>query len=365
MTVIHLTPSQFNEKETLLIEHGELSASTFRFPSGVCALRIKNSLGELVVLPFQGQHIWDATFCGRRLTMKSMFDQPYPTQEFLATFGGFLQHCGATAMGSPGPHDTHPLHGELPNAPYQSACLETGREAEVDTITLGGLYRHTRAFTANYLAQPHLKLSAGSSCFTVGMRITNLKNTPMPLMYLVHVNFRPMDNGRLVYSALCDPEHMPVRTELPSHAPLQPGYAEFIQELAAHPEKHLVLKPGLAFDPEVVFFPTYRTDAAGWAHAMQIHPDGSADYMRHRPSELNTGVRWICRTPDQDALGFEAGTAGVTGYTAERQKGAVRDLPGQAIFSCEYVIGVLTPTEAQQQEQAIRQITNLGLPGLT
>ncbi|MFZ6030029.1 MAG: DUF4432 family protein [Chloroflexota bacterium] len=357
MTILHLTSSQFSEKESLLVEHGELKASTFRFPSGVCALRLENSLGELIVLPFQGQHIWDVSLRGRRLTMKSMFDQPYPTREFLATFGGFLQHCGATAMGSPGLHDTHPLHGELPNAPYESAYLEIGYEANSEYLVLGGLYRHARAFTANYLAEPHLKLFAASSRFRVGMKITNLKDTPMPLMYLVHVNFRPVDNGRLVYSALCDPEHMRVRTELPSHAPLQPGYAEFIQELAAHPEKHLVLQPGLAFDPEVVFFPAYQTDADGWAHAMQVHPDGSADYMRHRPAELNTGVRWICRTPDQDALGFEAGTAGVTGYTAERQKGAVSDLPGKAVFSCEYEIGVLTRAEAQQQEQSIRQIT--------
>jgi hypothetical protein len=356
MTTIHLIPSQFGEKESLLVEHGELSASTFRFPSGVCAVRLKNALGELVALPFQGQHIWDASFRGRRLTMKSMFDQPYPTTEFLATFGGFLQHCGATAMGSPGPHDTHPLHGELPNAPYQTAYIETSSDAGGDFIALGGSYRHTRAFSANYVAEPRLKLTAGSALFSVGMKITNLKNTPMPLMYLVHANFRPMDNGRLVYSTPCDPQHMKVRTDLPSHAPLQPGYAEFIQELAAHPEKHLVLKPGLAFDPEVVFFPAYKTDAAGWAHAMHVHPDGNADYMRHRPSELNTGVRWICRTPDQDALGFEAGTAGVTGYTAERQKDAVRDLPGGAVFSCEYIIGTLTPAEAQQMEQTIQQI---------
>jgi hypothetical protein len=351
MTKVHLSPAQFSEKETLLLEHGELTAATFRYSSGVCALRLKNSLGELVVLPFQGQHIWDATLRGRRLTMKSMFDQPYPTQEFLATFGGFLQHCGALAMGSPGPGDQHPLHGELPNAPYQTAFIQVGE----GFITLGGAYRHTRAFSANYLAEPHLTLAAGSALLRVGMKITNLKNSPMPLMYLVHANFRPVDHGRLVYSTPCDPDHMKVRTQLPSHAALQPGYAEFIQDLAAHPEKHLILKPGLAFDPEVVFFPAYQTDADGWAHAMQVHPDGSADYMRHRPSELNIGVRWICRTPDQDALGFEAGTAGVTGYTAERQKGAVRDLPGGAVFSCEYEIGALTSDEAQQLERQMSQ----------
>ena len=35
-----------------------------------------------------------------------------------------------------------------------------------------------------------------------------------------------------------------------------------------------------------------------------LHPDGTADYIRHQPQELDHGVRWICRTPDQDALGM-------------------------------------------------------------
>ena len=29
-----------------------------------------------------------------------------PTQDYLATYGAFFIHCGATAMGNPGPHDT-------------------------------------------------------------------------------------------------------------------------------------------------------------------------------------------------------------------------------------------------------------------
>ncbi|MGA2503180.1 MAG: hypothetical protein ABSG01_03720 [Anaerolineales bacterium] len=115
---INLNPIQFSNQEMLLAEHGELSAVVFNYPSGVKAIRLKNALGNLVMLPFQGQQIWDANMCGRRLTMKSMFDQPYPTQDFLSTFGGFLLHCGATAMGVPVPEDKHPLHGELPNAHY-------------------------------------------------------------------------------------------------------------------------------------------------------------------------------------------------------------------------------------------------------
>src|SRR5450759_5376482 len=101
-TTIHLTPAQFSEKEAVLAEQGEFTVSAFRFPSGVCALRLKNGLGELVLLPYQGQQIWDAHMNGRRLTMKSMFDQPYPNREMLASYGCFLAHCGATAIGVAG-----------------------------------------------------------------------------------------------------------------------------------------------------------------------------------------------------------------------------------------------------------------------
>jgi hypothetical protein len=116
-TTFYLQESFFGEKEKQFIEYGSLSASTFRFDSGVLGLRLKSDRGELVMLPFQGQQIWSAEFDGRPLTMTSMFPEPRPTQVFLETFGAFLLHCGATAMGGPSAQDSHPLHGELPNAP--------------------------------------------------------------------------------------------------------------------------------------------------------------------------------------------------------------------------------------------------------
>ena len=120
-TKLTLAPDFFGPAERPLLECGELRASTFRFASGVAGLRLSNAAGELVMLPFQGQQIWSADFGGRNLTMQSMFDQPNATRNYLETYGGFLLHCGATAMGVPTGEDTHPLHGELPNAPYQQA----------------------------------------------------------------------------------------------------------------------------------------------------------------------------------------------------------------------------------------------------
>ena len=62
----------------------------------------------------------------------------------------------------------------------------------------------------------------------------------------------------------------------------------------------------------------------GWGHAMQLLPDGTADFISHRPEELPGGVRWMTRNADQDALGlFLPGTAEADGYTAEKAKGNV------------------------------------------
>jgi hypothetical protein len=355
-TTIHLSSEQFTSHETLLAEHGELSASAFRYPSGVCALRLKNSLGELVMLPYQGQQIWDATMRGRRLTMKSMFDQPYLTRDFLSTYGGFLLHCGATAMGSPGAEDNHPLHGELPNAPYQSAALIFGTNEIGDYIGLTGVYRHTVAFNYNYTATPLVKLYEASSVFTVSMTIHNLKASPMPLMFLEHVNFRPVDGGRLAQTVICNPQNMKVRANIPPFMKVAPGYREFVKVLQEDPARHLVFDPALVYDPEMVLYLNYLADKDGWAHTMQIHPDGSADVLRHRPSQLDHGVRWICRTADQDAIGMEPCTAEVEGFSAEKKKGNVRSLTGNLTFTTELEVGVLPPDEAQREEALIKQV---------
>jgi hypothetical protein len=356
-TIFHLSPDFFATRERPLIESGSLSASTFLYDSGVAGLRLRNDQGELVMLPFQGQQIWSATFGGRNLTMKSMFDQPRRTLDYLSTYGGFLLHCGATAMGVPMGEDTHPLHGELPNAPYQKAWIVLGEDEGGQYIGLGGEYRHTVAFSFNYVAQPLVKLYAGASRCWIGITVTNLKKTPMEFMYMAHVNFRPVDNGRLVYTAPATPETARVRKSIPSHVHPTPDYLEFLQELQRHPAKHNTLSPDLPFDPEVVFTFDYQADDDGWAHSMQVYPDGSADYIRHRPAELDKGVRWISRTPDQDALGLVLpATAEPEGYHAEKAKGNIKSIPGGGSYSCMMEAGWLSPGEAEAMEERINGI---------
>jgi hypothetical protein len=284
-------------------------------------------------------------------------EQPYPTRNYLQTYGGLLLHCGFTTMGVPSSQDTHPLHGELPNAPYQKAWLAVGEDDKGPYIALRGEYEHMVFFNHHYVAHPEVRLRAGSTLIDVSITITNCKGADMELMYLAHANFRPVDNGCLIYSAPCDPQHVRVRRSIPSHVHPGPGYAEFQTALAENPGLHIVLLPGLAFDPEILFTLDYEHDAEGWCHSMQVHPDGSADYIAHRPDQLPFGLRWISRTPEHDSLGIVLpATAEAEGYLAERQKGNIRILPSNAQARFDMTLGYLSPAEATSMSDQIAAI---------
>ncbi len=347
--------SMFGEKERSLCQMGAFTVSAFRYESGIEALRVKNTRGEIIALPFKGQQIWRAVFDGRDLTMKSMFEEPVATTTYLETYGAFFIHCGLTGMGAPGPTDRHPLHGELPNAPFQTAWLVLDEATE--TLTIAGSYRHTIAFGCNYLATAEIVMGADKTLLDVSLKVDNLKKTPMDLMYLAHANFRPADHGELHYTAPYTAASVRVRRSIPAHITPKPGYAEFLEALAADPVIHHRLSPDLAFDPEVAFTIDMQADDDGFAHAVQMRPDGTADYIRYRPSQAPMCIRWICRTPDQDAIGMAfPSTSEVEGYTAEKAKGQVVSLEGGKSWRIDMRMGLLTSTEAKAMADRISRM---------
>ncbi len=352
---IELYKSLFDYKEKTLCTVGEFSVSTFRFNGGVNALRMKNARGEIVLLPYQGMQVWRASFDGRELTMRSMFEQPKNTQTYLETYGAFLIHCGITGLGAPGPDDNHPLHGELPNAPMDSAWL-TVDEAS-GRIAVAAEYQHTVAFSTNYKASISTQMSAGSALLDVEVAVQNLKQTPMDLMYLAHANFRPVDNGELIYSSHYTAQSVRVRQSIPGHITPKPGYEDFLEKLAADPTLHHVLKPSLGFDPEVVFEIDLKAGADGYGHALQQHPEKFSDYISYQPDKAPVCMRWICRTPDQDGLGVAfPSTSGVEGYTIEKGKGRVVNVAGGDTWRIAMRMGHLTEAETQDAIQTIEAI---------
>ncbi len=333
----------------------DLSAETFRYASGVAALRVRNAVGELVWLPFHGQQIWDAAFHGRRLTMGSLFDAPVATETFTGNYGGFLLHCGAASMGNPGPEDRHPLHGELPNARYQEAWLRLGEDARGRWLELAGRREHIEAFALKYEARPSIRIYSGDARLGLRLEIRNLKSTPMPLMYLAHINFRPVDGATLEDAVPDTKAAIRLRTALPDLFEPSPAHRRLVAELEADIAAHRRIAPGRPIDPELVMGLDARADAGGWAHALQALPDGAADFVSWRPVELDHAVRWLTRTGDQEALGVALpATAEADGFAAEKAKGNVKSLGPGETFAAAVEFGALTPEEAAPLRERLR-----------
>ena len=350
-----LTPDLFGPQEVLFATAGELTASAFAYPSGVAAIRIRNSLGELVVLPFRGQQIWDARFLGRRLTMGSMFDEPVATDDYLANYGAFFIHCGVTAMGNPGPEDRHPLHGELPNARYQSAALECGTDGEGRTfMAVTGTYTHRVAFSAGYVATPRVALSAGSSVIDAELSVRNLRASPLELMYLAHVNFRPVDGGRIVDGVPDDADYIAVRTDFPPNFKVSSDHRAFVAAVKRSPALHREIVAGRRIDPELVLVLSTGDRTDGLVRALQLHPDGTSDFIAYSARELPVAVRWMTRTGDEDALGLLLpATAWPNGFAAARAAGELVAVSPGGTWRCALRFGALDPDATRATMPAI------------
>jgi hypothetical protein len=348
----------FDGKERVIFESGKMRAVAFAFDGGVAAVRLENARGHVVMLPWQGQQVWDVVFDGRRLTMQSIFPQPVASRSIFDCYGSFLYHCGALRVGNPGPQDNHPMHGELPAAPYRAAWVDFGEDAEGPWIGVSGEYRYARAFGDVYLAVPQVKVHEGGTLLDVTMKVENLAHAPMDLMYMCHVNFLPAANGEIVQAAGWDPKDMAVRLSIPPHVHPTPKFRAFLESLAKDPGATRVLRPEDEYNPEVVFYiRNMKRDARGMTHVMQRHTDGTADYVGWDPSVMDHVVRWIVVHADQKVLGMALpATCDPEGYTAEKQKGNVRTLGplGTATFSVR--TGALDAAAARAMEASIRAL---------
>ena len=355
---VSIKKEYFSDKEFQFLNYGELYVTAFMYSTGIKAIRIKNDTGYIVILPFNGQQVWDAVFEGKRLTMKSMFDEPKDVDFFLNTYGCFMMHCGAWRMGCPGPEDTHPLHGELPYAPYNNAGIVFGEDEKGKYIGVTGEYRYDLAFSVHYIAKPLIKLYEGSSLIDISMRIENRSGYPMELMYMAHVNFKPIIDGEIFQTLKWDPDHMIIRKSIPSHVKVTDTFLKFLDKLEKDPELSKVIREKDEYKPEVAFFINNpNVDNEGWAHFLQMYPDGSSNYIKYRPSEFDHATRWIMRTRDQEALGLALpATCDPEGYTAEKKKGNLKFIKENGAAKFSLCAGYLNKNETQNIKERLNDI---------
>ena len=302
-----LQPCFFTDRETVLAEDGELKATAFRYRSGVEALRISNRRGGFTILPWMGQMVWRCAFDGRELTMKSIWDEPVPCKvSFEESYGGFLMHCGLSAMGNPTAADTHVPHGELPAARYCEAWIETGSDAGGPFMAVSGTYCHKRCYSFDYAFSPRTVLRPGKTMLEVSATIANNRDLPMEYYYLCHINHRPVDGSKIVESAWA--KKPIVNREVPAgyFKPWADATNAWLDVLEKDPRAQSAIgAKGESYRPEIVNCYFHKPDAKGWATVKQVYPGGKGGvFVKYRPKELPYATRWMCRTPHDDALGM-------------------------------------------------------------
>jgi hypothetical protein len=349
---VHLRQATFDEVERVAVEHAGLTASLFRYSTGVEAVRLSNGRGHLVVLPFLGQMIWQAAFDGVDMTMKSIFRAPRRVATIGETYGCFAFHSGLLRNGVPGPDDTHPAHGEMPCAAMDSAGIEAGEDAEGPFLRLFGDYEYAMGFGAHYRARPSVTLRTGG-LFDMAMTVENLSAAPMDLMYMAHVNFAYSEGAEILQQAPFTPQTTRVRTAVPRHVTPNQNYLAFIDELARDPRQSRVMNQTARYAPEQVFYISgLATDADGFTHAMLRRQEGDGFLMRYRPAEFGKTVRWILASADQSVCAFALpSTCEPEGYTAEKAKGNVRQLDAGGTASFNVRLGHLNISETTAQSR--------------
>ena len=329
---IALDRSFFSSLPRRLWRRGELSATLFKYETGVEALRLANARGVVEVLPYMGQMIWRAQFDGVELAMQSMFAAPRPASGVVETYGCLCYHAGLLRNGVPTAADDHALHGEFPCLPMDSARLEIGEDEGGAYVALVSTRDYAMGFGAHYLAEPRVTLREGATQFDVAMEVSNLSAAPMDLMYICHANFAFVENARIVQPAPFTPEHVVTRTAIPGHVRPTADYRALLADLAQNPARMETLAEPERYDPEQVFYiKKLQRGADGRAHFLYQRPQGDGFTVAYDPQQMPHAIRWVLANSDQRTCAFAMpGTCEPEGFAAESAKGHVRQLAGGA-----------------------------------
>jgi len=322
----------FTEKERIILETPTFSASAFHYESGVEALRLRAGRGELIWLPYLGQQVWDWSVDSKSLKFEGFLEEPAYGKTFLQNYGGFLIHCGMTAMGNPGPHDTHLHHGELPVARFNEAWLETGLDdSHEEVLSLCGHIHWKVPFMAEYHCTPLLRMSADGLCLHSEVRLDNPTSCEMEYMYLAHINFAFSGAEKVLSTVPFDASHTTIRQDS------QQGFA--LQGLAVNPALIKTIDRETRYEPELVAILDHRNTAIP-AASILVRQDGSARWVSQDAPELDHHVIWMTHNRDRGACGFHLpSTAGPTGYENEKNLGNIKYLAAGDSVTLRYECG--------------------------
>jgi len=138
----------------------------FCLTAGVHGLRIVNTVGNVVLLPFQGQQVWSCNFHDRELTMNQYYSTCSNDRLLFHIWRiSFALRCNCNGRAISKRHPSASWRAS--NAPYQKANLQIGSDENGRYIALGGKYHYMVAFNHNYIAEPLLKVYENSSVMDI------------------------------------------------------------------------------------------------------------------------------------------------------------------------------------------------------
>ena len=334
----------FIENERRLLSFEGIEVVSFRYNSGIEAIRIENKRGHIVILPFYGQMIWEAVFDGVDLTMENMFAEPRYADNIAGTYGCFAFHSGILNNGCPSPDDTHELHGEMPCASMDRAYIEFGYD-QGDGVWLKVVseYEYVMGFGSHYLATPSVTIRSDSCLFDIAMQVRNLSKQPMNLMYMCHVNFAFCENGKIIQPQPFTPESTVVRTKVPGHVNATKEYLDFIEQLRLDPSVHEKLDQPNRYNPEQVFY--LKGLAGDVCHYLKRETEDSF-CISYNAQKFDHTARWLLYNSDQKVAAFALpSTCDPEGFLTEMKKGNVRILNGEEVATFNVKLGYLNKNE--------------------
>ena len=354
--IYNLKKNYFSETSFEILRNTSFSVELFRYKTGIEAMRVKNSRGHIVILPYYGQMIWEAVFDGVDLKMSNMFDIPRQASDIKGTYGCFLYHSGLLHNGNPGPTDTHALHGEMPLAPIDYTSVEIGEDHLGPWLSVSGEYEYLMGFGDHYKARPKILLRSNKSTFDISMEVENLAVDPMSLMYMCHANFNFINGGQIFQPTGFSNKDMIIRSSIPAIIKSSDDYLKRLNQMKEDPSATEWINSNITYNPELVFYlKNLKKATDGLVHVMMRCPSGDAFVVMYDPEDFSYLVRWILADNKQQVCAFAMpATCGVEGYTAEANMGNVRSIPGGEKVRLALKLGYLNSDEANSELQIIQ-----------
>lgn len=315
---INLFKSYFSEKENIIFENKDFTVTAFKYPSGIEAINVTNSKGFITILPFYGQMIWNAEFLGQNLKMKNMFSEPKLGSSIIDSYGCFAFHSGLIRNGCPSPEDDHPLHGEMPCAQIDRAWLELNDSS----ISLTGEVEYVKGFGEHYIAQPKVLLSKDSSLFEIGMEVTNLAHSDMPLQYMCHMNYC-YEHGAIFSQNIPD-DLICLRESVPAHVKPTEKWLTFNKKIKDQEYILSSLSEDELYNPEIVFFMDKLNQFKENLEFRMKSPKGHCYLTKFSSNDFNYATRWILYNEDQQVGAFVLpATCRPEGFLAAKNTGSL------------------------------------------